>query len=271
MCRVLRVHRSGYYAWVKEPRSARAIEDQRLRELIAASHEASNYSYGSPRVFEDLREWGESCGLHRVERIMRQNRIRGAHAYRKPRYVNGRPAILAPNILQREFTVNEPNQAWVTDITYIRTWQGWLYLAIVMDLFSRRIVGWSMQPTMTRSLVIDALKMAVRLRRPKYRVVVHSDQGSQYGSDDWHRFCAHNKLVPSMSRRGNCWDNAVAESFFSSLKKEWVRRRIYRSLEEARADLFNYIAMFYNVRRRHSHLGNVSPEAFESASRSVAC
>jgi putative transposase len=119
---------------------------------------------------------------------MRQNRIRGAHAYRKPRYVNGRPAILAPNILQREFTVNEPNQTWVADITYIRTWQGWLYLAIVLDLFSRRIMGWSMQPTMTRSLVIDALKMAVRLRRPKYRVVVHSDQGSQYGSADWHRF-----------------------------------------------------------------------------------
>ncbi len=156
--------------------------------------------------------------------------------------------------------------AWVTDITYIRTWQGWLYLAVVMDLHSRRIIGWSMQPTLHRDLALAALRMAVWRRKPKQSVIVHSDQGSQYGSGDWIRFCKAHKLDASMSRRGNCWDNAVAESFFSSLKKERIRKQVYRTRDLAKADIFEYIEMFYNRTRRHSHLGGVSPEAFESAS-----
>ncbi|MEO1036158.1 MAG: IS3 family transposase, partial [Pseudomonadota bacterium] len=147
-----------------------------------------------------------------------------------------------------------------------RTYQGWLYLAVVIDLYSRRVVGWSMQPTLARELVVDALLMAVWRRKPKQSVIIHSDQGSQYGSDEWLRFCRTHRLEPSMSRRGNCWDNAVAESFFSSLKKERIKKRIYKTREMARADIFNYIEMFYNPVRRHSHLGGVSPEAFETAS-----
>lgn len=167
---------------------------------------ASGGVYGSRRVFLDLRETGESCGRHRVARIMRINKIKALHGYKVPRHIIGRPSIIASNKLQREFTVVLPNRAWMTDITYIRTWQGWLYLAVVLDLFSRKVVGWSMKPTLARSIVLDALMMAVWRRRPKQSVIIHSDQGSQYGSDDWLRFCQANNLEPSMSRRGNCWE-----------------------------------------------------------------
>jgi len=266
MCRVLRVTRSGFYEWLHKPLSDRATEDLRLLELIRASYAASYGIYGSPRVFLDLREAGETCGKHRVARIMKANKIKAIRGYKAPRHIVGRPSIIASNKLQREFTVEQPNRVWVTDVTYIRTWQGWLYLAVVMDLFARNIVGWSMKPTLARELVLDALMMAVWRRRPQQRVLVHSDQGTQFGSDDWLRFCRANNLEPSMSRRGNCWDNAVAESFFSSLKKERIRKRIYKTRELAKADVFDYIEVFYNRTRRHSHLGGVSPEAFERAS-----
>ena len=263
MCRVLRVARSGYYAWVHKPLSDRALEDKRLLGLIQASYNASDGIYGSPRVFEDLREVGETCGRHRVARIMRERKIKAVRGYKRPGRVYGRPSLIAPNRLKREFTTKRPDQAWVTDITYIRTWQGWLYLAVVLDLYSRKVIGWSMKSTLSRELVLDALLMAVWRRKPGSEVIIHSDQGSQYGSGDWERFCRAHKLVPSMSRRGNCYDNAVAESFFSSLKKERVRRKIYKTRDEARADLFNYIELFYNSIRRHSHLGGVSPQTFE--------
>jgi putative transposase len=266
MCRVLGVARAGFYEWLHRPLSLRAIEDQRLLELIRDSYAASGRVYGSPRVFGDLREAGETCGKHRVARIMRSHKIRAIRGYKNHRHVAGRPSILNPNRLNREFTVSAPDRAWVTDITYIRTWQGWLYLAVVMDLHSRRIIGWSMKATLARELVLDALLMALWRRKPMQRVLVHSDQGTQYGSEDWTRFCHANRLDPSMSRRGNCWDNAVAESFFSSLKKERIRKRIYKTRELARADIFDYIEVFYNRTRRHSHLGGVSPEAFELAS-----
>ena len=266
MCRVLRVHRSGYYAWLHKPLSDRAIEDRRLLTLIRASYAASSGVYGARRVFLDLREVGEGCGKNRVARIMRINGIKALRGYKAPRPIAGRPSIIAPNRLNREFTVAEPDQVWVTDITYIRTWQGWLYLAVVLDLFSRKVVGWSMKPTLAKSLVLDALLMSVWRRRPKKSVLVHSDQGSQYGSDAWQRFCREHQLEPSMSRRGNCWDNAVAESFFSSLKKERIKKRIYKTRDLAREDVFDYIEVFYNRNRRHSHLGGVSPEAFEQAS-----
>ena len=266
MCRILEVARAGFYAWIHQPLSDRAIEDDRLLELIRESYAASGGIYGSPRVLLDLREAGESIGRKRVARIMRTHGIRVIRGYKIPRKVVSMPSVIAPNRLQRQFTVERPDVAWVTDITYIRTWQGWLYLAVVMDLHSRMIIGWSMQPTLARDLVLDALLMAVWRRKPKQPVIMHSDQGSQYGSDDWIRFCKAHKLDPSMSRRGNCWDNAVAESFFSSLKKERIKKQVYRTRDLAKADIFEYIEMIYNRTRRHSHLGGVSPEVFEAAS-----
>ncbi|WP_260591391.1 IS3 family transposase [Enterobacter hormaechei] len=266
MCRVLCVARAGFYAWLHNPVSARDKDNQRLLTLIRDSYSLSGGVYGYRRVHGDLNEIGETCGKNRVGRIMQLNRIKAVRGYKAPRRIAGRPSVVAPNRVQRQFTVVRANQVWVTDITYIRTWQGWLYLAVVIDLFARNVVGWSMKPTLSRELALDALMMAVWRRKPDDEVIVHSDQGSQYGSDDWQRFCRANNLTPSMSRRGNCWDNAVAESFFSSLKKERIRKRIYKTRDLARADIFDYIEVFYNRARRHSHLGGVSPEAFEKAS-----
>jgi len=264
MCRVLDVAPSGYYAWLQQPVSDRAQEDARLLRLIRASFTASHGIYGAPRVFLDLREAGETCSKHRVARLMRQANLRAAHGYRMRRWTVGKPAVLIPNLLQRQFTVTRANTAWVTDITYIRTWQGWLYLAVVMDLYSRKIVGWATAPTIRRELVLNAVLMAVRRRRPR-NTLIHSDQGTQFGSDAWRRFCRSHRLEPSMSRKGNCWDNAVAESFFSSLKKERIKKLIYKNRELATADIEDYIVAFYNSARRHSHLGGLSPEQFEAA------
>lgn len=263
MCRVLRVQRSGYYAWRAAPKSARTLADESLMVDIRKSFEDSQGVYGSPRVHCDLREAGIVCGEKRVARLMRQAQLRSVRGYKRPRYKVGMPATTAPNLLQREFTVALPDQVWVTDITYIRTHEGWLYLAVVIDLYSRAVVGWSMKSTMATELVLDALMMAVWRRRPQTPVMIHSDQGSQFGSDEFSRWCKDNRLVPSMSRRGNCWDNAVAESFFSNLKKERIKRRIYASRQEAKSDVFDYIEGFYNRVRRHSHLDQMSPLAFE--------
>ncbi|HBR6704119.1 TPA: IS3 family transposase [Klebsiella pneumoniae] len=266
MCRVLNVARAGFYAWLHNPVSTRDKDNQRLLMLIRDSYSLSGGVYGYRRVHGDLNEIGETCGKNRVGRIMQLNRIKAVRGYKAPRRIAGRPSVVAPNRVQRQFTVVRASQVWVTDITYIRTWQGWLYLAVVIDLFARNVVGWSMKPTLSRELALDALMMAVWRRKPDGEVIVHSDQGSQYGSDDWQRFCRANNLAPSMSRRGNCWDNAMAESFFSSLKKERIRKRIYKTRDMARADIFDYIEVFYNRNRRHSHLGGVSPVAFEQAS-----
>jgi len=262
---VLRVHRSGYYAWLKEPESRRSKEDKRLTGLIRQSYEVSGCSYGSPRITRDIRELGERCGEKRVARLMRKEGLRAKTGYKRPRYKAGRPAAIAINRLEQNFEAQMPDTAWVTDITYIRTWEGWLYLAVVIDLYSRMVIGWSMKPSLARELVIDALLMAVWRRKPKHKIIIHSDQGSQYGSDDWMRFCREHNLEPSMSRRGNCYDNAVAESFFSSLKKERIGRHIYSTRKDAKSDIFDYIEMFYNRMRRHSYLGQVSPYDFERA------
>src|SRR5215213_8712639 len=266
MCRVLGVAPSGYYEWRLQPVSNRAQEDARLLRLIRASFVASHGIYGSVRVFLDLREAGETCSRHRVARLMRENNLRALHGYRIRRWAAGKPSVLIPNLLQRQFTATRPNAAWVTDITYIRTWQGWLYLAVVMDLFSRLIVGWAAGPTIHRELVLNAVLSAVRRRRPR-GTLIHSDQGTQYGSDAWRRFCRSNHLEPSMSRKANCWDNAVAEAFFSSLKKERIKKQIYKNRDLATKDVADYIDRFYNRTRRHSHLGGVSPEQFESAQK----
>jgi len=263
LCRVLRVSRSGYYAWLSRPPSQRAIENARLLTLIRESYEASGRTYGAPRVLCDLREVGERCGKNRVARLMKRHKIRAQRGYKKPGYKYTKPAVAAPNRLEQQFTIEKPDTAWVTDITYIRTYEGWLYLAVVMDLYSRKIIGWSMKSTLAKEIVLDALLMAVWRRNPKQEVIIHSDQGSQFGSDEWNRFCSTNGLIPSMSRRGNCFDNAAVESFFSSLKKEKIRRYIFKTREQARAEIFDYIEVFYNRARRHQHIGNISPEAYE--------
>jgi putative transposase len=264
MCRVLKVHRSGYYAWKAKPLSNRAIEDAQLLTEIKQSYDDSYGIYGSPRIHRDLREAGIYCGVKRVARLMHQSKLRSVRGYRRPRYKSGKPSIAAPNRLQQQFTVNQADIAWVTDITYVATYEGWLYLAVVIDLYSRSVVGWSMKPNMPTEIVLDALLMAVWRRKPKQPVIIHSDQGSQFGSDDFARWCKDNRLIPSMSRRGNCYDNAVAESFFSSLKKERIKRKIYATREEAKSEIFEYIEVFYNRKRRHSHLNQMSPMAFEA-------
>lgn len=263
VCRLLRVARAGFYAWLHDPVSTHEQEDRPLLELICYSYTASHGVYGARRVFADLREAGERCGEHRVARIMRKHKITAVRGYKAPRHIADRPSIIAPNHLQRQFTVDAPDKAWVTDITYIRTWQGWLYLASVVDLYTRKVVEWSMKATLSRELVLDALLAGVWRRRPTAEVLVHSDQGSQYSCDDFKRFCRAHGLVPSISRRGNCWDNAVMESFFSSLKNERICKRIYKTRDMARADVFDCIEVFYNRSCRRSHLGGISPEAFE--------
>lgn len=263
MCRVLKVHRSGYYAWKHKPLSQRATEDAKLLIDIRQFYDESYGIYGSPRIHRDLREAGIRCGVKRVARLMHQAKIKSLRGYRHPRHISGKPSIASPNRLRQQFTVSQPDVAWVTDITYIRTHEGWLYLAVVIDLFSRTVVGWSMKRTMTTEIVLDALLMSVWRRKPEHPVIIHSDQGSQFGSDDFARWCKENRLIPSMSRRGNCYDNAVAESFFSNLKKERIKRKIYATREDAKSDIFEYIEIFYNRKRRHSHLDQVSPMAFE--------
>ena len=263
MCHVLKVHRSGYYAWLREPLSPRAKANEKLTNQIREFYDQSMGIYGSPRIFCDLKEAGVVCSENRVARLMRSAKIKSVRGYKRPRYKVGKPAQLAPNQLERQFQHDEPDQAWVTDITYIRTHEGWLYLAAVLDLHSRAVVGWSMGSHMRTSLALDALMMAVWRRKPKDSVIIHSDQGSQFGSDEFNRWCKDNRLSPSMSRRGNCWDNAVAESFFSSLKSERVKKRIYQTRAEAKSEIFDYIEVFYNRVRRHKHLDQLSPHEFE--------
>lgn len=264
LCQVMDVHPSGYYVWRRDPQSARAKEDRRLLGLIKQLWLESGCVYGYRKVHDDLKELGERCGKHRVARLMRSAGLRAQVGYAKRRgKYGGRPAQVAPNHLDRQFDVDEPNRVWVTDITYVRTYEGWLYLAVVLDLFSRQVIGWSMQPVMHANLVLKALLMAVWRRRPKEQVMVHSDQGCQYTSGDWERFLRAHNLVSSMSRRGNCHDNACAESFFQLLKRERIRRKIYATRDDARQDIFDYIELFYNPKRRHGNNDRLSPVEYE--------
>ncbi|WP_329856299.1 IS3 family transposase [Stenotrophomonas muris] len=263
MCRVLGVQRSGYYAWLRHGASAREREDQRLLGLIKHHWLASGTVYGYRKITLDLREAGEQCSRHRVLRLMRAEGLRAQVGYgRKPRHRGG-PAGVVANVLNRDFGPQAPNKVWVTDITYIRTYEGWLFLAAVMDLYSRQIVGWATASTMTSDPVLQALVAAAWRRKPGPGVMVHSDQGCQFTSSDWQSFLKAHRMVPSMSRRGNCHDNAVAESFFSVLKKERIKRRIYPTRAMAASDVFDYIEMFYNPIRRHGSAGGLSPVEFE--------
>jgi len=263
MCHVFKVHPSGFYAWMDKPVSDRAIEDKRLLELIKTSYIASGGTYGSPWIHRDLREMGETCSVHRVAKIMHSNKLRAQIGYKRRYMKGGKTGHIANNLLDRNFNPTKPNIAWVSDITYVRTYEGFLYVATVIDLFSRRVIGWSMDKYMDRHLVINALLMAVWARQPTKAVLVHSDQGSQYGSADYLAFMKENNLEPSMSRRGNCHDNAVAESFFATFKKRVIKKKIFVTREEAKQEIFNFIEMFYNPVKRHSHIGGVSPAKFE--------
>ena len=264
MCRMLGVHRSGYYAWLKEPASARDKDDQRLLGLIKHSWLESGSVYGHRKVTTDLRELGETCSRHRVARLMKGEGLRAMVGYgRRPRPLSGPVGSVAKNVLARGFKVSEPNRAWVTDITYIRTYDGFLYLAVVLDLFSRQVVGWATRPTQHTDLVLQALLAAVWRRKPSPGLLLHSDQGAQFTSEDWQSFLREHDIVCSMSRRGNCHDNAAMESFFQLLKRERIKRRIYSNHDEARADVFQYIEMFYNPKRRHSSNDGLSPVEFE--------
>lgn len=257
------LHPSGYYAWRINPQSKRKIEDQRLLGHIKQSWLESGALYGYRKVHDDLRELGETCGHNRVYRLMPQAAIRSQTGYhRRPGHRGGQAAAVAPNRLQQQVDVVEPNRVWVTDITYIRTHEGWLFLAAVIDLFSRQVVGWSMQARMGRELALNALLMAVVWRRqPKQTVTVHFDQGSQFSSYGWQDFLKAHNLQASMSRRGH--DNAVAESFFQLLKRERIRQRVYNTREEARQDVFDYIEMSYNPKRRHGYNNRLSPVNYE--------
>lgn len=264
MCEVLDVSRSGFHAWLTRPASKRARHDTRLVTSIDKSFKASDRTYGARRIWRDVLEEGLACGLHRVERLMRLNALRARPRRRGAPKDDGERSQIAANILDRDFRATRPNQKWLADFTYIWTAEGWLYVAGVLDLFSRRIVGWSMKAERDASLVMDALMMAVGRRGKADALLHHSDQGSQYTSEQFQRLLADNGITCSMSRAGNVWDNSAMESFFSSLKTERTARKVYRTRNDAKADVFDYIERFYNPRRRHSKLGYLSPMAFEA-------
>lgn len=267
LCRTLGVSRSGFYEWHGRSPSAREQANERLTGRIRENYQASDRTYGSPRVWRDLRAWGEPCGRHRVARLMRRaNLVARARRHRHASDKGARSThTIATHLLDRDFTACAPNQKWMADFTYVWTAQGWLYVAAVTDLYSRRIVGWSMQASMTSQLVTDALMMALNRRGRPREVLHHSDQGSQYTSQQFQMLLADAGIVCSMSQRGGCWDNAAMESIFSTLKTERLSRRIHRSRDECRADVFDYIERFYNAQRQHSTLGYVSPMQFEPA------
>ncbi len=264
LCRVLDVHPSGFYVWLQQPHSQRHQADQILTGQIKQFWLESGCVYGYRKIHLDLRDTGQQCGVNRVWRLMKRAGIKAQVGYRSPRARKGEASIVAPNRLQRQFSPDSPDERWVTDITYIRTHEGWLYLAVVVDLFSRKVIGWSMQPRMTKEIVLNALLMAVWRRNPQKQVLVHSDQGSQYTSHEWQSFLKSHGLEGSMSRRGNCHDNAVAESFFQLLKRERIKKKIYGTREEARSDIFDYIEMFYNCKRRHGSSNQMPPAEYEN-------
>jgi len=264
MCRALRVSKAGYFRWRHRKHSARQQEDMLLRDQITDTHNRSRQTYGSPRIAKALRKQGLPISRRRVARIMRKIGLRSVH---RPRYVITTNAHhrhpIATHVLQRDFAPGAINTRLVTDITYIPTNEGWLYLAAVMDLGSRKIIGWAMDRIMNTALIIKALAMAVTERGSIAGAIHHSDRGSQYASDDYQKFLKGQGLTPSMSRSGCCYDNAAMESFFHTLKVELVHRHRFATREQARADIFEYIAVFYNRVRLHSALGYLSPEAYE--------
>jgi putative transposase len=271
LCEVLDVTRSGYYAWVDRPVSPKKIADAQLLVEIKAAGARGRGAYGSPRIHRELRAHGIRVGKKRVERLMREN---GLEARQKRRFVHTTDSRhdhpIAPNVLDRQFDVDRTNQAWAGDVTYIPTAQGWLYLAVLLDLFSRRVVGWATSALNDRDLALSALNHALRARRPRPGLVHHTDRGSPYASDDYRRALVAHSITASMSRTGDCYDNAVAESFFATLKAEHIDHEDFATRDLGTASIGDYIEGFYNCARRHSHVGYVSPIEFELRSQTKA-
>ena len=260
----MQVSRSGYYAWRKRGKSLRQRENEQLVPIVKAAHRKSKGTYGARRIAEEIEAQGNTCGRTRAATLMKLARVAAKQKKKFKATTDSKHNLpVAPNLLDRQFEVNEPDTVYVSDITYIWTREGWLYLAVVLDLFSRQVVGWSLSNRMTKKLIVNALLMAIWRRRPAPGLIFHSDRGSQYCSNDFQKMLKTHEMVSSMSRKGNCWDNSVAESFFGSMKTERTYFSNYMTREEAKRDTVDYIEMFYNSNRRHSYLGYVSPKDFE--------
>ncbi len=264
MCQTLGMGSSGFYAWLNRPESPRRREDRRLLMEIKVAHKKSRKAYGSPRIHAQLNAIGHACGRHRVARLMRQHGIVSKHKRKFRVTTNSAHSYpVAPNLLQRRFDVSGPGQCWVSDITYIPTLEGWLYLAVTLDLFHRKVIGWSMGRWITRQLAVNALNMAIKNGCLKSGLIHHSDRGVQYASNEFQALLKTYEIQCSMSRKGDCWDNAVAESFFHTLKVELIHGKTYNTRQQAKTAIFEYIEVFYNRQRRHSYLGYLSPVDFE--------
>jgi putative transposase len=265
MCKVLEVSTQGFYAWLKRPESVRHRANVVLAVTIKELHVRSRRRYGSPRVHHALQVRGQRVGRNRVARLMQQQGLRARPKRRFRRTTDSNHQLpVAPNVLARNFTADAPNKAWVTDLTYVWTLEGWLYVAAIVDLFSRRVVGWAMSDSLERQIALDALSMALQSRNPAAGLVHHSDRGSQYASDDYQRVLKARGIVCSMSRKGDCWDNAVAESFFATLKTELVYECNFANRAEAATAIFEFIEVFYNRERFHSSLGYLTPAGYEA-------
>jgi transposase InsO family protein len=265
MCRALAVSAAGYYAWRSRPESTRSVNTRTLLSAIRVIHQESRETYGSPSIWDALRKQGHGVGEHRVARLMRQYGIRAKTVKKWRATTQSQHRFpVAANTLNRQFTVESPNRVWAGDLTYVWTIEGWLYLAVVLDLYSRLVIGWAMGPRLTVDLAEQALTMALANRNPRAGLLHHSDRGSQYAATSYQRLLGEHGITASMSRKGNCWDNACVESFFGTLKRELVYHRHYAGREDAKQDIFEYIEVFYNRKRRHSTLGYHSPAEFEA-------
>ncbi len=271
MCRVLGVHRSGFHRWREQPASQRALRRERMASLVRDTFEEFEATYGAPRIAQELNALGHTCSVNYIAQIMQEQGVvaRNGKAFN----YGGHPLTMnnvADNVLWRDFSAERPNQKWVTDITYVWVQNRWLYLATVMDLYSRKIIGWSLDTNMTDQLITRSMQMAIDARGVTPGLIVHSDRGTQYRSNDYVGFLERHGIKRSMSRKGNCWDNAVMESFYARLKVELIYAKNYRSIDEARSGIFSYIEIFYNRKRRHSANDGVSPVAFEEAAAIAA-
>ena len=264
MCQVIKASRSGYYRWKKQPQSRRQKENEKILMEIRESHKNSRRAYGSPRITEDLQAKGMRCSENRVARLMKVHGIVGKAKKKFKATTNSKHNLpVAENLLNQNFVTEKPNTVWASDITYIQTLEGWLYLIVILDLYSRQVVGWAMSDRLTADFVVKALYQAIGRRRPTSGCILHSDRGVQYASTDFRNVLKAYGFIQSMSRKGNCYDNAVAESFFHTLKTEHVYEYRYETRAEAMQSIFEYIEMFYNRQRRHSALGYRSPVSFE--------